>query len=63
MLFGLFLSLIFTARFVIEFWKENQVDFENNLPMNMGQLLSIPAVLVGLYFIFTSKKQALNGHE
>ncbi|MCK5822057.1 MAG: prolipoprotein diacylglyceryl transferase [Bacteroidales bacterium] len=51
-LFGLFMSLIFGFRILIEFTKENQVAFEDNMTMNMGQWLSIPLVLVGLYFIF-----------
>ena len=51
-LFGLFLVLLFTVRFLIEFVKENQEVFENELPINMGQILSIPFILIGLYFIF-----------
>ena len=51
-LFGLFLVLLFTVRFLIEFVKENQEAFENALPINMGQILSIPFILTGLYFIF-----------
>ena len=46
--FGLCLTLIFTARFFIEFTKINQVDFENSLPLDMGQLLSIPFVILGV---------------
>lgn len=45
--FGLCLFLIFTARFFIEFTKINQVDFEDGLPLDMGQLLSIPFIVVG----------------
>lgn len=58
---GLFLMLIFGARFFWEFTKENQVDFESAMTLNMGQLLSIPAVLVGayLFFIFKSKKNEI----
>jgi prolipoprotein diacylglyceryl transferase len=48
-LFGMFLTLIFGARFVIEFFKERQTDFEIGMPMHMGQLLSIPLVLIGIY--------------
>lgn len=55
-LFGYFLILIFTVRFVMEFWKENQVSFEDELPLNMGQLLSIPCVLAGIYFVIRAKK-------
>lgn len=54
-LFGLFLILIFGFRFFIEFLKENQSSFESALPINMGQILSIPFVLLGLYFIFRKK--------
>jgi prolipoprotein diacylglyceryl transferase len=46
--FGLCLTLIFTARFFIEFTKINQVDFENGMPLDMGQLLSIPFVILGV---------------
>lgn len=55
-LFGLFLILIFGFRFFIEFLKENQSAFESALPINMGQILSIPFVLMGLYFIFRKKQ-------
>ena len=46
--FGLALVLIFTARFFIEFTKERQVDFEQNMIMNMGQILSLPYILAGI---------------
>lgn len=51
-LFGLFLVFVFSARFLIEFSKENQESFENQLPLNMGQILSIPFILLGFYFIW-----------
>jgi prolipoprotein diacylglyceryltransferase len=38
-------------RIVIEFVKIDQVEFENGMLLNMGQLLSIPFLIVGLYFI------------
>jgi phosphatidylglycerol:prolipoprotein diacylglycerol transferase len=56
LLFGLFLVLLFGFRFVIEFMKENQVSAEQDLSFNIGQMLSIPAVAVGLYFSIFSKK-------
>jgi len=56
-LFGSFLVLLFGTRFFVEFLKANQVAFEQNMKLNMGQWLSIPLVLIGLYFIFTSKKK------
>ncbi len=46
-LFGLALVLCFTARFMIEFVKENQVGFEKGMTLNMGQLLSLPYILAG----------------
>ena len=51
LLFGVFLSLLFSARFMIEFFKENQVSFENGMILNMGQILSIPFIIVGLILI------------
>ena len=53
--FGLCLSLIFTSRIFIEYTKENQVDFENGMLLNMGQLLSIPFVLLGLWCMWRSR--------
>lgn len=49
--FGLGSVLFFTARILIEFIKENQVGFENGMTFNMGQLLSLPYILVGIGFI------------
>ena len=46
--FGLCLTLIFTFRFFVEFTKEIQVSFEAALPINMGQMLSIPFVVIGI---------------
>jgi phosphatidylglycerol---prolipoprotein diacylglyceryl transferase len=48
--FGLVISLIFIARFFIEFIKERQVSFEEGMQLDMGQLLSIPFIIVGLAF-------------
>lgn len=49
--FGLSLVLIFTARFIIEFFKENQAGFEDGMILNMGQILSLPYIFVGIGFI------------
>lgn len=54
LLLGIFLIWCFTLRFLYEFLKENQVAFENDLTLNMGQILSIPAVLLGVYFLIMS---------
>lgn len=53
-LLGLFLIILFVLRFFYEFLKENQVDFENNLSYNMGQLLSIPGIIFGLIALIYS---------
>lgn len=55
-LFGYLLTGVFTARFIIEFVKENQVAFEKGHLLNMGQLLSIPLILLGIYFLNFYKK-------
>lgn len=57
LLFGWFLLLVFTCRFLIEFVKESQESFENNMFINMGQLLSVPFIIIGLIFIFYAKKR------
>lgn len=46
--FGLCLAYIFTARFFIEYTKEIQEAFEAALPINMGQILSIPFIVIGI---------------
>jgi prolipoprotein diacylglyceryl transferase len=46
----------FTARFLIEFVKEGQVWFEQGMILNMGQLLSIPFVLIGVVLVFHRPK-------
>lgn len=62
--FGLVLVLIFTARFIIEFIKEDQVGFENGMTFNMGQLLSLPYVVVGIGFIiFGLRKTRSSAHH
>jgi phosphatidylglycerol---prolipoprotein diacylglyceryl transferase len=49
--FGLVITLIFVARFFIEFIKEKQVPFEEQMQFDMGQLLSIPFIIVGIGFM------------
>ncbi|WP_316634923.1 prolipoprotein diacylglyceryl transferase [uncultured Flavobacterium sp.] len=57
LIFGYFLTLLFLARFIIEFFKENQEAFENTMPINMGQILSIPFILIGLALIIWKSKE------
>ena len=60
--FGLCLTEIFTFRFFIEFLKENQVNFEDSMTLNMGQWLSIPFVIIGVYFMCFYGKKLPNKH-
>ena len=54
-LFGIFLTLLFVARFFVEFFKEHQALSDSSL-LSMGQYLSIPLVLIGVIFWIKSKK-------
>ncbi|NEQ52376.1 MAG: prolipoprotein diacylglyceryl transferase [Leptolyngbya sp. SIO3F4] len=61
-LFGMFLALVFGFRFLVEFIKENQSDrIEADTLLNMGQLLSIPLVIAGIFFVVRSLKQVPDG--
>lgn len=57
-IFGIFLITLFSARFFIEFFKEVQVNFEHNLLLDMGQILSIPFIICGIIILLvvTGKK-------
>ncbi|MDO6470329.1 prolipoprotein diacylglyceryl transferase [Maribacter sp. 1_MG-2023] len=58
-LFGLFFVLLWTVRFLVEFVKKSQGGFEESLGLlSTGQWLSIPFILVGLYFMFKKTKTA-----
>ncbi|MEM6844419.1 MAG: prolipoprotein diacylglyceryl transferase [Bacteroidota bacterium] len=55
---GLLVSL-FSARFVIEFFKINQVAFESNLTLNMGQLLSLPFIVIGVIIYYSRRTSSV----
>ena len=59
LIFGVFLVLLWSVRFIVEFVKQSQGGFESELPFGLltGQWLSIPFILVGFYLIFTAKKR------
>ncbi len=57
-MFGLFCVMMFGFRFCMEFMKENQESFENTLPINMGQILSVPFIIGGLYMMHKSKTES-----
>lgn len=55
---GIYLSSVFLVRILLEFVKENQSAFEQGMVLNMGQILSIPFVITGFFFIFKSFKKS-----
>lgn len=56
-IFGVFFILLFTARFIIEFFKADQSAFEADMLLNMGQLLSIPFIIFGIILIILKNKK------
>lgn len=57
LIFGVFFIVLFTSRFIIEFVKNPQEDFEIGMTLNMGQWLSIPFILMGIGFVIYSMMQ------
>jgi len=57
MLFGIFLILLFSARFFIEFLKVGQSEFDDTLAINTGQWLSVPFVLAGIFVLWRAFKK------
>lgn len=53
-IFGVFMIVLWSLRFAYEFLKENQVSFEDRLPINMGQILSIPLIIAGVFILIWS---------
>lgn len=62
LLFGLFLLLLMGVRIIVENFKEVQVDERSEWVLNTGQLLSIPFIIIGLYFVINAlrKKETTN---
>jgi len=54
-IFGVFMIMLFTARFFIEFVKNDQVGFEAGMSLNMGQWLSLPFILAGIAMIIWTR--------
>jgi prolipoprotein diacylglyceryl transferase len=57
LIFGIFMICIFASRFFIEFLKMPQVASEADMLLNRGQLLSIPFVLAGIYFVWKAGRK------
>ena len=62
LLLGIFLISVFGMRFLIEFIKENQVPFESNMSINMGQILSIPFIIVGIWLLINVSRKKAKTH-
>ena len=58
-IFGYFMIILWSLRFGYEYLKTNQVPFEDQLPLNMGQILSIPLVIVGVFILIRSYRKSL----
>lgn len=59
LIFGIFLVSVFSFRFFVEFFKEVQSPFEAEMFLNMGQILSIPLILLGIYLFFRKDNKVL----
>jgi prolipoprotein diacylglyceryl transferase len=57
-LFGTFLVLLWGIRFFVEFVKERQNELDESFTLAIGQMLSIPFILIGLYFMFRPGKSS-----
>lgn len=63
LIFGVFLILVFLTRFLLEYVKNNQELFEDDMLINMGQILSIPLILWGVWLLYKSYLQINNTGE
>ena len=54
-IFGVFMVLLWSVRFIVEYWKERQDGEDMTALFSMGQTLSIPMILVGVFFVFKDK--------
>ena len=63
LIFGVFMICVFGSRIFIEFLKNNQEAFEDNMMLNMGQWLSVPFVLAGCWFVWRALTRKPNNYE
>jgi prolipoprotein diacylglyceryltransferase len=59
LIFGVFLEIIFVTRFLLEFIKNDQEAFEANMTLNMGQWLSIPFIIWGVWLIVNAYRKPM----
>ena len=60
LLLGVFLEIVFVTRFLLEFIKNDQEAFEAGHLLNMGQILSLPFIVLGIYLIIRAYKRPLS---
>ena len=60
LLLGVFLIIIFGVRFLLEFIKIDQMAFESGHILNMGQWLSLPFIVFGIFLIIRAYRRPLN---
>ena len=58
LLAGMFLTMVFAARFALEFWKTPQASYEAGFPLSVGQWLSVPCILAGLWLMARAARTA-----
>ncbi|MBR8765914.1 Phosphatidylglycerol--prolipoprotein diacylglyceryl transferase [Porphyromonas levii] len=63
LIFGVAMIMIFVARFLIEFVKNDQVGFEADMSLNMGQWLSLPFILIGIAAVVFSLKRPVKEYQ
>ncbi|MBR8713379.1 prolipoprotein diacylglyceryl transferase [Porphyromonas levii] len=63
LIFGVAMIMIFVARFLIEFVKNDQVGFEVDMSLNMGQWLSLPFILIGIAAVVFSLKRPVKEYQ
>jgi len=61
LIFGWFMVILWTLRFSYEFLKEAQVSFENEMPLKMGQILSIPMAIIGIVVLVNVYRKKTQG--
>lgn len=61
LIFGVFMVVLWSLRFLYEFIKKEQVDFETTMPINMGQILSIPLIIVGIIILIRARQGKFGG--
>jgi len=58
---GVFLALLFSARFILEYFKTEQADYSLAIPLTVGQMLSIPFIILGILWIVWAYKTTPKG--